>query len=140
MNQESVEGFGQMNGGPFTLFAGTPNIPNAWIYSAQFVDKTGHQLSSAVLAAACPQLGGGPGPGEPGAGGIGVHNAGPVPTGGRDALQQCVTKLGATYHEVVAFQPASRYWPFQWLELGIYLAAALVLVGACIWWVRRRLA
>lgn len=144
LNQESVGGFGQMNGGPFTLFASTPNIPNAWIYSAQFVDKTGRPLSSTVLTNACPQLGSGPGPGGPGGGGIGigigVHNAVPVPTGARDALQNCVAKLGATYHEVVAFQPASKYWPFQWYELAIYVGVALVLVGACVWWVRRRLA
>jgi hypothetical protein len=39
----------------------------------------------------------------------------------------------------VAYQPASRYWPFQWYELAIYLGVALVLAGACLWWVRRRL-
>ena len=142
LNQESVGGFGQMNGGPFTLFTSTPDIPNAWIYSAQFVDRAGQLLSSSVLTDACPQLGSGPGPGGPGGGGvgIGVHNAGPVPTPARDALHNCIAKLGTSYHEVVAFQPASRYWPFQWLELGIHLGAALLVVGACIWWVRRRMA
>jgi len=54
-------------------------------------------------------------------------------------LPDCVLKVGATFHEVVTYQPGSRYWAFQWHELAIYLAVALVLAGACIWWVRRRL-
>ncbi len=136
LNQQSVEGVGQSNGGAFSLFPGTPNIPNAWFTSTQFVDRAGHPLSSQVLTSTCPLLVTGPGPGGPAGGG--VQSAIPVP-GGRNALQACITKLGATYHEIVAFQPANRYWPFQWYELVLYLGVALVLAGTCIWWVRRRL-
>ncbi len=141
LNQQSVGGFGQMNGGAPMLFANSPNLPNAWSYSAQFEDKAGHPLSSSVMQSACPQLvhafnsGGPPG----GGGGIGVKSAVPVAGGPRSMLQNCVDKLSMTYHEVVAYQPAHRYWPFQWHELAIYLAAALALAGICIWWVRRRL-
>jgi ABC-type transport system involved in multi-copper enzyme maturation permease subunit len=137
LNQQTVQGYGQMNGGPFTLFPGNPNIPNAWFYSTQFVDRAGHALSSQVLTSACPLLPRGPGPSAPPGGG--VQSAIPVPGGGRTALQDCITKLGTTYHEIVSFQPASRYWSFQWFELAIYLGVALVLAGACVWWVRRRL-
>jgi hypothetical protein len=59
--------------------------------------------------------------------------------GGSGTLQDCITKLSSTYHEVVMFQPASRYWSFQWLELAIYLSVALVLAGSCVWWVHHRL-
>ena len=55
-----------------------------------------------------------------------------------DALQTCVTKLSATYHGVVTYQPASRYWLFQCYETGIFLAAALALAGLCFYWLRRR--
>jgi len=41
--------------------------------------------------------------------------------------------------EVVVYQPANRYWAFQWYELAIYLGAALLLAGFCLWWVRRHL-
>jgi hypothetical protein len=58
----------------------------------------------------------------------------------QEALQHCGAKVAAVFHEVVAYQPGSRYWDFQWLELGIYVAAALAVAGLCIWWVRRRLA
>jgi hypothetical protein len=54
-----------------------------------------------------------------------------------NTMQQCVTRLAVTYHEVVTYQPAGRYWPLQWLELGVFLAAALLLAGACAWRVRR---
>lgn len=42
--------------------------------------------------------------------------------------------------QVVTYQPASRYWAFQWYETGIFLFLALALAGFCFWWVRRRLA
>ena len=53
------------------------------------------------------------------------------------ALQRCV----GSFHlrEVVAFQPASRYWPLQWSEAAIFLALAAALAAACVWLVRRRL-
>lgn len=53
------------------------------------------------------------------------------------ALQHCVARVGATFHEVVSYQPAGRYWPLQWFERGIFLAAAVLLAGACVWLVRR---
>jgi hypothetical protein len=33
--------------------------------------------------------------------------------------------------QTVIYQPASRYWPLQWIETGIYLAFALLLAGLC---------
>jgi hypothetical protein len=38
----------------------------------------------------------------------------------------------------VTYQPASRYWLFQSYETGIFLAAALALLGLCVYWLRRR--
>jgi len=64
----------------------------------------------------------------------------PVPPGAQRALQDCVVKLSAQFHQLTRYQPASRYWAFQADELAVYLAAALVLAGVCFWWVRRRLA
>ena len=37
----------------------------------------------------------------------------------------------------VTYQPASRYWEFQWLETGIFLVLAGGLGGACYWRLRR---
>ena len=131
-------GFGSMNGGPFNLIPNSPNIPNTWIYSTQIVDKAGHPLGSQFVATACPLLGAGPGPDGPSVGGP-HRSAVPVPAAAQQVFQNCIAKIGATYHEVLAYQPSSRYWAFQWYELAIYLGVALVLTGACIWWVRHRL-
>ena len=118
-----------------TLIPGPPNIPNAWVYSTQIVDKAGHTLTSQFVASACPLVVGNGGPAGGGAGAGSVQ----APAGAGQALPDCVLKVGAKFHEVVTYQPGSRYWAFQWHELAIYLAVALVLAGACIWWVRRRL-
>jgi hypothetical protein len=50
-----------------------------------------------------------------------------------------VAKVAATYHQVVTYQPASRYWTFQWMETGLFVTLALLLAGGSVWWVRRRL-
>ena len=38
------------------------------------------------------------------------------------------------------YQPASRFWPFQWIEGGWLLALSLLLIAATVWLVRRRAA
>jgi hypothetical protein len=48
--------------------------------------------------------------------------------------------VGSKFHELTSYQPAKNYWTFQWIELAIFLAAAIILSGLCFWWVRRRLA
>jgi hypothetical protein len=42
------------------------------------------------------------------------------------------------YTQLTTFQPASRYWPFQWIEGGWLLALSLLLLAATVWLVRRR--
>ena len=66
----------------------------------------------------------------------GMQQAGPAP--GRLRSKACINKLSATFHTVVTYQPASRFWPFQWAEMGIFLAAALALCGLTYWWLRRQ--
>jgi hypothetical protein len=44
------------------------------------------------------------------------------------------------YTEWTTYQPASRYWPFQFIEGGWLLVLALLLIAATIWLVRRRAA
>jgi hypothetical protein len=42
-------------------------------------------------------------------------------------------------HSVQTYQPADRYWTFQWLEFGIYLLLALMLAGYAFWRIPRGL-
>jgi hypothetical protein len=38
------------------------------------------------------------------------------------------------------FQPAGRYWTFQGIESGIYLALTLALLALTVYWLGKRLA
>jgi len=55
-------------------------------------------------------------------------------TSGSD-LYQCATAHGLQFGQV--YQPGSHYWALQWSEAGIYVAAAIALLGVTIWAVRR---
>ena len=130
-------GYGTMgslfsSGGPATLMPNPPDLPNAWLISSRIVDQGGHALTSTVLKADCPSIGSAPPPGT-----AGGH--GPAPAGVQQALQDCVAQVGATYHQAVTYQPAGHYWPLQWCETAIFVAAAVALCGLSLWWVRRRL-
>ena len=66
---------------------------------------------------------------------------GPVGPGGAPkavALGECLTSHG--YTQWTSYQPASRFWPFQWIEAGWLLALSALLIAATIWLVRRRAA
>jgi len=42
------------------------------------------------------------------------------------------------FAQVATYEPASRFWPFQWIESGWLLALSLLLMTTAIWLVRRR--
>ena len=108
----------------------------AWVYSRHLVDTAGHVPTQSALHAflqsACPSIGAG----TQAAGGDGPKAA---RAGNPEAFQACVTQLSSRFQQVVAYQPASRFWRFQWTETAIFLALALVLAGFCLWWIRERM-
>ena len=53
-----------------------------------------------------------------------------------DSVLQYLSKHGYTYW--TRYQPASRFWPFQWIEGGWLLALSVLLIAATVWLVRRR--
>jgi hypothetical protein len=55
--------------------------------------------------------------------------------GAQNAANRC---LAAGYRNYLSYQPASRYWAFQGIETGIYLAFALLLVSVAFYIVRHR--
>jgi hypothetical protein len=126
-------GYGNSSpGAPDTLIPGPPPIANGWINSVQILDNSGHSLTPQVVQKACPQLSSlGPPVDSSGA-----HRA--VLAHGSADFQACGVKLASRFHELVAYQPSSRYWPLQWSELAIYLAFAVALCGLCVFLVRRR--
>lgn len=56
-----------------------------------------------------------------------------------NALTPCLRQHHWAYN-VFIFQPASRFWLFQFIESAIYLGMAAALLAVTIWWVRTRLA
>jgi hypothetical protein len=133
----SVVGYGSTGTifgiGPSTVQLAPSNLSNAWIYSTQVVDRTGHVVSPQLVVSTCPSLG----QGSLGGGGVGAGHV-QAPASAVNGLRECGARLGAKFHELVTYQPASRYWVLQWYELAIFLGAAFILAGACIWWIRRR--
>lgn len=55
-----------------------------------------------------------------------------------DPGRACLAQVGKAYHLVVSYQPAGRYWTFQWIEAGVFGGLALLAGAACYWWVTRR--
>jgi hypothetical protein len=53
-----------------------------------------------------------------------------------DSIWQCVIRHG--YTQWTSYQPASRFWPFQWIEGGWLLALSVLLIATTVWLVRHR--
>jgi hypothetical protein len=64
----------------------------------------------------------------------------PGPTGkpSHETLLQCLSQHGYTLW--TSYQPATRFWPFQWIEGGWLLALSVLLIAVTVWVVRRRAA
>jgi len=113
-----------------TFVADPPSIPNGLVISSQVVDKSGHiatdQALHRFLVNACPNIV------NPPAAPSGATRA-PASAGN---FNDCISHLSTQFHLAVTFQPASRYWDFQWYETAIFLGLALILVGFCFWWIK----
>jgi hypothetical protein len=58
--------------------------------------------------------------------------------GGPGNWGPCLVQHGYTMW--TSYQPASRFWPFQWIEGGWLLALSVLLIAATVWLVSRRAA
>jgi hypothetical protein len=104
-------------GGTFTLIPdGWGSQPEAWVLSNEAVDMVGRPVSA--VPADCMQ----------------ALQSGKA---SHPALLDCLASHGIRI--AVTYQPASRYWDFQWTETAIYVVIALALAGYCFWRIRRRL-
>jgi hypothetical protein len=104
------------------------NVPGSvWIVTQNWATRGGQSVSQAVLyqvlqgapAQAAGKEGGGPN----------LHSL---------AAWQYLVQRG--YVRVTTYQPASRFWQFQWIEGGWLLALSVVLIALTVWLVRRRAA
>ena len=101
-------------GSTLTLVATSlPGQPGAWILSSGPVNAAGRPVSTTPAACSASS----------------TENNLPDFDG-------CLTSQGI--REAISYQPASRYWPFQWTETALYLALALALAGYCFRRLNRR--
>ncbi len=106
---------GGLNGSSFALGAeNLPSQPGAWLLSSGAVNAAVRAVST--TPAACT-----------------THST----ENDTSAFLDCLASHGI--REEVSYQPASRYWAFQWTETAIYLALALALAGYCFRRLGRRL-
>jgi ABC-type transport system involved in multi-copper enzyme maturation permease subunit len=53
--------------------------------------------------------------------------------------QACMSwLLGQHLSQIVSYEPASRFWAFQWYETGVFILLAVALAGLCAWTLNRR--
>jgi hypothetical protein len=55
---------------------------------------------------------------------------------GQAPLFPCLTSHG--YSQYITYQPAARYWPFQFIEAGLFVALAAVLIALAFAVINRR--
>jgi hypothetical protein len=89
-----------------------PGQPGAWIIASGAINTAGQPVSTVPALCVPPPPAKPPNPG------------------------QCMASRGI--REAITYQPVSRYWPFQWIETGIFLTIALALAGICFWRLGRR--
>ncbi|HWC36813.1 MAG TPA: ABC transporter permease subunit [Mycobacteriales bacterium] len=111
----------------------SPDIGHAWTLGTTLADSSGHPPTSAFIRQACSAIMSIKPPAS------GIRKSGPPPPQVLAAVRSCVHNVGLSYHEVVSYQPASRFWAFQWLESAIFVGLAVALLGLAVYWVRRRL-
>jgi hypothetical protein len=91
---------------------GSANIPGAWVISNQTITRSGRVFTGPATQACQSRAA---------------------------SFQACVDSLLRLHlRQVISYQPASRFWAFQWYEAGIFLALAVALAGFSFWWIRRR--
>ena len=49
------------------------------------------------------------------------------------SIQACTANVAAKFHEIVTYQPASRYWLFQAWEKALFVLHALAPACLIIW-------
>ncbi|MFJ1869491.1 hypothetical protein ACIOD1_33390 [Streptomyces sp. NPDC088097] len=86
---------------------------------------------------------------EPAPDGAWILNGGLLDTTGRRVPESSECYASTDYGQCLAgkgitgrwteFHPASHFWPLQWTQTGLCLAASAALIALCFWWTRHRL-
>jgi hypothetical protein len=97
-------------------FGSTPQVPpSAYLMANSYTSATGHPVDFSVMVNVCQTSHGGE-------------------TGVR---LSCLAAKGFQFS--TTYQPDRRFWPLQGIETGIFVAAAVALLGIAAWWAVRRI-
>jgi hypothetical protein len=92
---------------------GTVNQPGAWVLSNRSITTSGHLFTGPANTQVCNRT---------------------------TSPEKCIEWVDTLHlRQQVSYQPASRFWTFQWYETTIFLVLSALLAAFCFWWVRRRL-
>ena len=119
----NMPGVGAFNGHLSLVPGPAAAPPGAWVISSSQLTTPDGRASSSEPAGPC----------------AGHEPAGPCADPPSPAAAQACNDYIESLHlrQTVTYQPASRYWAFQWIETAIYLALALALAGFSFWWIHR---
>ncbi|NRQ36716.1 ABC transporter permease [Nonomuraea sp. NN258] len=126
----NVEGFGVPRGGDgrpqIHLRSTVPDHAGAWVLGSALRDPSGRVIATEGQPATV-QISTTSGP------------CAPQGTGGPGGGELCLTEINRHgYRQLATYHPLERFWPFQWIESGIYALLTLALTWFCFWWIRRR--
>ncbi|MEO3873446.1 ABC transporter ATP-binding protein [Nonomuraea sp. B12E4] len=138
LGQANVDGLhrGGHGGGSIQILLRTsavPGHPGAWVLSSGLLDPSGRTTDgdeegsapSSTIARSVP---------------VSTTSGPCAPAVGPPSADGCVAEVNRLgYRQQATFQPLDRFWPFQWIETGIYALLALALTWFSFWWIRRRL-
>ncbi|NUS05039.1 MAG: ABC transporter permease [Nonomuraea sp.] len=128
LGQPNVDGIGIPRDGArspeVTLSAAVPGHAGAWVLESVLLDPSGRVIAET---------------GQQGV--INVSStSGPCAPTGPSAGEACMAEINRLgYRQQATYHPLDRFWPFQWIETGIYALLTIALTGFCFWWLRRRL-
>jgi hypothetical protein len=114
------------NGLSTIQLAGSFSKPGAWVLSETVITPSGGPAPNVIMTSSGPVF-------------TKLPNA-CIPTPGSGFNPASCKNVLAAMHlrQSVTYQPASRFWPLQWMETGIYLVLAAGLGWVCVWQVSRR--
>lgn len=129
ISMDTLKGVTSDGSGPFTITTDASD-PRAWLVSNETVDADGHSADLPAWFADC----------LPPPAASGDHGATTEVHAGPGTLDACFSRLtDEGFRQRVVYHPMSHFWPLQWAETGLYLAASALLAALSFWWIRVRL-